>query len=356
MKWTKKKVTNLFFFIGVAAVVAMLLTFKVSFVELWHYICDAGLWLIPIIGIWFIIYSMNAFAWMQITKSNRQEKLPLGFWHILKLTISGYALNYATPVAGLGGEPYRIMELSRHIGNQRATSSVILYVMTHILAHITFWFVAIILFIVLILTGVIQCSNVFVITASLTALICLLGIYLFYRGYKRGLVVKFMHWICKIPGLKRWGNRFLERHEQSLINIDEQIAMLHRQDKRTFYSSLLTEFASRLVQSLEIFFMLLLFKFDNGGTFSGLALTYLYSVFILAVATICSNLLGFLPLQLGGQEGGYVLAITLLGIPAAVGMFICIITRLREIVWILIGLVLMKINPNPTLQQLSDKP
>jgi hypothetical protein len=34
MKWTKQRLNNLFFIVGIVAVVAMILTFDVSFVEL----------------------------------------------------------------------------------------------------------------------------------------------------------------------------------------------------------------------------------------------------------------------------------------------------------------------------------
>ena len=51
MKWTRRRLNNLFFFLGVATVVVMLFTFDVSFVELWHDLCQAGYWLIPILGI-----------------------------------------------------------------------------------------------------------------------------------------------------------------------------------------------------------------------------------------------------------------------------------------------------------------
>ena len=54
--------------------------------------------------------------------------------------------------------------------------------------------------------------------------------------------------------------------------------------------------------------------------------------------------MGFLPMQLGVQEGGFVISIAALGMSAAVGMFVSIICRLREIIWILVGIMLMKIH------------
>ena len=340
MKWSKKKVTNIFFVIGVVAVVVMLFTFDVSFVELWHHIRNAGWWLVPILGIWIVIYAMNAIAWGLITNNVKEKHQHIGFWRTFKLTVSGYALNYSTPVAGLGGEPYRIMELSRDIGNQRATSSVLSYVMTHILAHFIFWLVGIAIFVLFILTGNAEYSVPIAILTAVTALVIGGLIYLFMRGYKGGLAMRLAKLLTIIPGKKRWSLRLIARHRRTLENVDRQIVMLHNQDKRTFYGSLAVEFLARFVQSLEILFMMLLF--DAGSPNLGIA--FLQSVFILTVATIMSNLLGFLPMQLGGQEGGFVLAIALLGLPPALGIFICIICRVREITWIIIGLVLMKIG------------
>ena len=69
MKWTKKGLNNLFFIVGLAAVVGMILTFDVSFAELWEQLTKAGYWLIPIIGIWIFVYGLNAVAWQTIIKS-----------------------------------------------------------------------------------------------------------------------------------------------------------------------------------------------------------------------------------------------------------------------------------------------
>ncbi|MBR1932540.1 MAG: flippase-like domain-containing protein [Prevotella sp.] len=344
MKWTKQRLNNLFFFIGVAAVVVMLLTFDVSFVELWQHLCHAGYWLIPILGIWIFIYGMNALAWRSIVKTKMKEGEHVGFWRIYQWTITGYALNYATPVGGLGGEPYRIMELSKYMDNQRATSSVILYAMMHFFAHFWLWFSSIFIYLALAVIGDVPMTMAIGTVLGIIVLFCLLAFYLFSKGYRKGLVVKTIRWIGKIPGLKGWSTRFQEKHAEALHNVDEQIAALHSEDKRTFYTSLLLEYFSRIVQSLEIMFMLLLFGIDCGGGMSGLLLTFLHSVLILSFTTLFANLIGFLPMQLGVQEGGFVLSIAALGLSAALGIFVSIICRVREIIWILIGILLMKID------------
>ena len=73
-------------------------------------------------------------------------------------------------------------------------------------------------------------------------------------------------------------------------------------------------------------------------------MTFLHSILILAFTTLFANLIGFLPMQLGVQEGGFVLSIAALGLSAALGIFVSIICRVREIIWIAFGLAFMRIN------------
>ena len=342
MKWTKQQLNNFFFFLGCAAVVIMLFTFDVSFIELWNHLCHAGYWLIPIIGVWLLVYGLNALAWKAMIEGNIGGKAPLSFWRLYKLTITGYALNYATPVGGLGGEPYRVMELSKDIDKQHATSSVILYAMMHFFAHFWFWFISIFIYLALAIVGDLPITPAIGIILGIIVVFCLVAFYIFSKGYRHGLVIYVMKLISKIPGLKGWSARFQERHAESLHNIDAQIAALYGQDKRAFYRSLVYEYMSRVVQSSEVMFMLLLFGIDNGGGLSGLCVTYLHSILIVAFTTLFANLIGFLPMQLGVQEGGFVLSIAALGLSAALGIFVSIICRVREIIWILIGLALMR--------------
>jgi len=344
MKWTKQRLNNLFFVLGVLACVVMLLTFDVSFVELWQHLCRAGYWLIPIVGVWIIIYAINAWSWFTIIKSKtRGTDEQVGFWRVYRLTITGYALNYATPVGGLGGEPYRIMELSKCVSNQHATSSVILYAMMHFFAHFWFWFSSIFIYLALAAVGDLPINTAIGTLLGIVIAFCLVAFYIFSKGYRKGLVVKAIRWIGHIPGLKGWSARFQAKHAEALHNIDQQIAALHAEDKHAFYKSLLLEYLSRIVQSSEVLFMLLLFGIDNGGGLAGLSITYLHSILIVSFTTLFANLIGFLPMQLGVQEGGFVLSIAALGLSAALGIFVSIICRVREIIWIAIGMLLMRL-------------
>ena len=344
MVWTKQRLNNLFFIIGVVAVVVMLFTFDVSFVELWQHLCHAGYWLIPIIGVWFLVYGLNALAWQATIEGNLGGKAPVSFWRIYRLTITGYALNYATPVGGLGGEPYRIMELSKDIDKEHATSSVILYAMMHFFAHFWFWFISIFIYLALAAVGDLPINTFIGTVLGIIVVFCLLAFYLFSKGYRNGLVKYVLRIVSRIPGLKRWTLRFWARHAEAIENIDKQIVSLHGQDKKAFYKSLVLEYLSRVVQSSEVLFMLLLFGIDNGGGFDGITITYLHSILIVAFTTLFANLIGFLPMQLGVQEGGFVLSIAALGLSAALGIFVSIICRVREIIWILVGILLMRLK------------
>lgn len=347
MKWTKQTINNLFFVMGIAMIVVMLFTFDVSFAELWDHLCRAGYWLIPIVGVWLLVYAFNALCWREIICSNAERAASkISFVRIYRLTITGYALNYATPVGGLGGEPYRVMELSRDIDKEHAASSVILYAMMHFFSHFWFWFIAVLLYLLLWCIGDVPMNGAIAVVLSLISLFCILAFYVFSYGYKHGVVVRIIGWLGKMPGLKGWSRRFLVRHEETFRRVDQQIASLHRQDRRAFYKSLILEYLSRVIQCLEVMFMLLLFGIDCGRGLDGYTLLFLHSILIVALTSLFANLLGFLPMQLGGQEGGFLLSIASLGLSPAIGIFVSIISRVRQMIWILIGVLLMKIPSN----------
>jgi hypothetical protein len=236
------------------------------------------------------------------------------------------------------------MELSKDIDKEHATSSVILYAMMHFFAHFWFWFISIFIYLALVAVGDLPINAFIGTVLGVIVVFCLLAFYLFSKGYRNGLVKYVLGVVANIPGLKKWTLRFWARHAEAIENIDKQIASLHGQDKGAFYKSLILEYLSRVVQSSEVLFMLLLFGIDNGGGIDGIIITYLHSILIVAFTTLFANLIGFLPMQLGVQEGGFVLSIAALGLSAALGIFVSIICRVREIIWIIVGILLMRLK------------
>lgn len=319
---------NCFLAIGIVAIVIMLCTSDLSYEELWANIRRAGYWFPAVILLWVFLYLANAWAWSLIIHDGDSPKVPFG--KIWKYTVSGYALNYVTPVGLLGGEPYRIMELTPYVGAAKATSSVILYAMMHIFSHFCFWTFSILLY--LVMYGTQMPAGMAVFIAACLAF-CSLGVYFFMKGYKNGLAMKTLRLFSHIPGLKSRLRGFIERKEASIHTVDAQIAALHAQRKSTFYLSLGTEFAVRLAGCLEVQFILLILT-DH--------VSFWDCVLIQAFTSLFSNLFFFVPMSMGAREGGYALAVGGLSLSGAYGVYASLITRVRELVWIAIGLLLIK--------------
>ena len=350
----KKKYQNGFFIFGIA--VLLIMTTQLDFAQVWAGLQRAGYWFLAVIVLWFFLYMFNTAAWYIIIRSqertqstgaengngnggtptkasgNNSENEKVSFWWLYKITVSGFALNYATPGGLMGGEPYRIMSLSPKIGTERASSSVILYAMTHIFSHFWFWLLSIILYV---LTQEVSMAMGVMLTA--VGAFCITAIWFFIKGYKKGITVRCMSLVSHFPLIRRRAQRFFENHREQLAGIDRQIATLHNQNPRTFVTAVGLELACRVVSALEIFFILLVIMPDAN---------YLQCILILAFTSLFANMLFFLPLQLGGREGGFLMSAKGLAMTASAGIFVALLVRLRELIWTAIGLTLIKFDRN----------
>lgn len=320
---------NIFLVFGVVAVIIMLFTFDVSYDELLSNLRRAGIYLPLVLFLWLIVYFINTLSWYIIIRSSGTTS-NLTFSRLYKFTVSGFSLNYVTPVGLMGGEPYRIMELTRYVGVERATSSVILYVMMHIFSHVAFWLSAVLIYVLFY-----PVSWEMGVILGLISVFCIVLGTLFMKGYKHGMAVACVRLGSKVPFLKRQAISFSEKYKDKLENIDSQIALLHSQKKSTFYSALFLEYMARIVSCAEVWLILNILTTD---------VSFLNCILILAFSSLLANLLFFLPMQLGGREGGFALAVGGLSLSGAYGVYTALITRVRELFWIVIGLALMKIG------------
>ncbi|MBR1518468.1 MAG: flippase-like domain-containing protein [Prevotella sp.] len=333
-----KKSQNLFLIFGI--VVLVIMVFNLDFAEALRGLQHTGYWFLAVIALWAVLYMMNTLSWWLILKhldnndgdddESNNATHNFSFWWLYKVTISGFALNYATPGGLMGGEPYRIMELSPYIGTEKASSSVILFALTHIFSHLWFWLLSALLYAALFPLNILTGSMLLAVTVF-----CAGGIWLFIAAYKHGMTVKVMQILDHIPLLKRWAHPFLEKHSEKLCEIDKQISSLHQKSKSTLVAVVSIELLCRICSALEIFFILLVIM---------PRMNFLHCILILAFTSLFANMLFFMPLQLGGREGGFLMSATSMGITASTSIFLALIVRLRELVWTGIGLLIIKLK------------
>jgi len=314
-------------FLGVFTLGFMI--YKLGFQEIWDNIEKTGGWFIPIIASWLLIYIFNALAFRQIIQEPALPQSDLPFLTVLRLTVTGFAINYVTPFVALGGEPYRILELKKSVGIHKATSSVLLYGMMHVFSHVIFWLLSILL-----ILAVIKLDDMMLIGCIVAFIIGVLIVIWFLRVYKRGITVSTFNFLQKVPFLKKHAVNFVKEKSASLNEIDNQIRILYSERKSKFFRALLFEILARIVTCAEIYFTAVAINLDMSIT---------DALIISSASSLFANIIFFFPMQLGVREGGLALALKGVGLPAEAGIFIGIIMRIREIVWIAIGFVWMRL-------------
>ena len=329
----KKKYQNGFFLFGLLVLIIM--ASQLDFRQAWDGIRHAGYWFVGVLVLWAFLYIINTASWYLIINTIGDEhgvcrKCKVGFWWLYKITVSAFALNYATPGGLMGGEPYRIMSLSPKIGGQRASSCVILFVMTHIYSHFWFWFLSVPLYV---LTQ--KMTPLSYILLPIIAAISLLAIWFFLRGYKRGIAMTGMKLLSHFPMVKKWAQPYIENNREKLAEVDQQIAALHNLNPRTFKTAVILELLCRLASTFEIYFILLVIMPE---------VTIPQCILIYSFTTLFANMLFFMPLQLGGREGGFLMSTEGLSMTANAGIFVALLVRVRELVWTAIGLLLIKFD------------
>ena len=114
-----------------------------------------------------------------------------------------------------GGEPYRIMELAPYVGVEKATSSVILYVMMHIFSHFCFWLFSILLYLVLYFHHLQWSLSLFL---AFSGIFCLMGVYFFMKGYRQGLAMRCIRLLQRVFFFEALGYKFLLKRSKKHFN------------------------------------------------------------------------------------------------------------------------------------------
>ena len=328
-----KIIRDLLFVAGV--LVLSWMVYKVGIGNIWENIKDTGWWFFAIVGIWAIVYTFNGLAFHVILRGgNGGGKVSL--FRKIKLMISGFAINSMTPVGLLGGEPYKIFELKEYVGIDRATSGVLLSTMMHFLAHFIFWMASVPIFIFVV--PVIPLGIKILLWGVVLG--ALLLTYWTFTVFRKGLIHQALGVASQIPFVKKKVRAYKAEHAERIEVMDGLMAELFANRKKDFFLALSFEVIARFLSSIEIMFMAIPI---------GYSLSFFDSVIVAAFSSLFANILFFSPMQLGTREGGFGIAFSMLTIPLGVGVYVGLITRIREMFWIMIGVILMRIKPSKNI-------
>ena len=323
-----KQYEIIFFAIGLVAISIMV--YSMGWTSLIVNLKEIGLWFIAIVSLRLVVYPLNTKAWQLVTFTNHKEKNSIPYLKMLQMTISGYAINYITPVMALGGEPYRILELKKYINTEKATSSVISYSAVHIMSHFIFWAIGGVIIIIY------QSDTAAQLTATTISACCIATTVLMLRGANSGVVTKFFSLCLRIPLIKKAAAKIMtQKFCESLAEIDNQISNMYNNHRLNLVKALTIELFSRIVGCLEVLII---------AHAIGINISFWQAIIVSAESTLFANALFFSPMQLGTREGGLTLAFKSIGLPGSTGIFTGIIMRISELVWITIGIAMIELT------------
>lgn len=335
----KKQISILLFIIGIIIIIVMI--YNLGWKEIVNDIKNVGWWIIPIVLSRLLMYPLNTLSWRKVTFFGEGEEQKVSFLRMFRLTISGYAINYITPVMALGGEPYRIMAMKKYIGTKRATSSVLTYAMMHILSHFVFWIIGFLLVFVYFLSTDLELNpfrEIVLICGGVFILISIIAIAFIIRVYKHGVIIRFISLLKRIPFVKNIINRKLT--EEKLLSVqetDKQFTDLFNNHRKSFYVSLFYETLSRIMSCVEIMLVMWAVVGINSVSFIG-------AIIINTLTSLIANIVFIFPMQVGIREGGLSAALAFIGPYGKLGVFVGMILRISELLWIIIGMGMIKIK------------
>ncbi|HEX6575094.1 MAG TPA: hypothetical protein VF042_08970, partial [Gemmatimonadaceae bacterium] len=201
-------------------------------------------WAVPgIVAVYGFVYTLNTMAW----RLTMIEPPRLGFVRAWVINVAAFSINYLTPFASIGGEPFKIVAASQWMGPRNGAASVLNYRLVHMQAHILFFLTGVILAFVLLPPGTIATPLLVTMAVALLVIGSLL-----LAVHREGVIERLFDIATRIPLLKRFA-LMLEPRRAALVEVDRQLIEFHRASPARYYSALLLEYAARVVSMFEFF-------------------------------------------------------------------------------------------------------
>ncbi len=286
----------------------------------------AGWGMVYVIILWLVIYILNTLAWKAVLGVTAAR---IRLSKLFALYVSGYALNTITPFLAVGGEPYRAAMLADTMDISTSVSAVVLYRVINLFSHMLLLMTGLVLGIL-----IVPMSQPF--RMGLIAILAGVGVlgYWIFTVHRDGIFVRLTRWVQRFRILGFVG-RALDKHSAELTSMDALFTDAYHHRRRQFVLAVTLEYITRAMMGLEVYIIL-----QSIGTEISLPA----ALFVYVTYSIIINLIFFIPMNFGIRESGLMLGLQNLTVTPILGVYVGVVIRVRELFWILIGLLLMFVS------------
>jgi uncharacterized protein (TIRG00374 family) len=294
------------------------LIWRVGPVSLARQVADLGWGVVFLIAVEGLANLAHTLGWRHcIARGNS----PVPLRRLFHMATAGYAINYVTPTASVGGDVTRAVLLSANVKGPDAASSVLLDKLMTAMAHLILVFLgAIFLF------GKITLPTELWVAMAISTGLLSTGMIVFLMLQKFGKLGSVCRWLVD----HHLGGRFVEQAASHLSKVDESLKEFYRKHPGDLALSVGWHFIghSAAITQAWIFLVLL-------GQPAALA-----TVAAAGILSLWFDLLTFaIPLNLGTLEASRILVFKSLGCQALLGMTFALAVRIAQVFWVCFGLL-----------------
>jgi uncharacterized protein (TIRG00374 family) len=244
------------------------------------------------------------------------------WWRLYLIRMAGYAINYLTPTAALGGEAAKIDLLATYHRGPQAASGVLVEKFCFSIAQVLFVLIG-----CLFLAGRVHLRSSLWVSMFLSILVITAGMLAFFFLQKFGKLGSLIRWLAA-----RWpDNRRLQKVAEQTSHVDNALRDFYALQSRNVWIAI----SWHLLGYCTGFFQTWLFLRSVG---LGASLSVVAAIWFLGM---WFDLLTFaVPLNMGSLEGSRIIVFKAVGYAALPGMAYGLAIRFAQIFWSIAGLAI----------------
>ncbi|MDB6123402.1 MAG: hypothetical protein JWQ71_2395 [Pedosphaera sp.] len=291
---------------------------KIGVREIWHELASLGWGLIPLILCEGVAELIHTVGWRHCLNGPLRS-LPLTL--LFRIRMAGYAINYVTPTAMLGGEVTKAALLASHHEGPEAVSGVLIEKLCFAFSHLLFVALG-----SLVIVWRIQLPRPLWMAMLFSSALVGAGILAFLLLQNYGKLGVLVRWLAT----RNIGGRVLQQAAGKITEVDEALKVYYRKQRLALVFAICWHL---LGFSVGIFQTWLFFHLLHQNTLLAVAAgTWFLGMWF--------DLLTFaVPMNLGSLEGSRILALKAIGYDTLLGMTYGLALRLALLFWAGFGLV-----------------